>query len=235
MSRSQHRATPQGAVRSSAYYTAQWERCQTASQVCSDLAGATDGSYQPTSGDAGYDIRLVVTAVNLGGHSAPAFSAPVGPVAAGSTPSPSAPGGAALVGSSAQIIGSTDAPLAKTPLSAAERPAAAPPAGSAVLIPVSSMAQLLRRGVSARVDCLTACRIALSVLAPRAGSTRIDLLASATGLGSAARPAQIAAKLSRGAAARLRRAGRASLTVEVSLAGAGGRVSTLMRHLVIHH
>jgi hypothetical protein len=103
------------------------------------------------------------------------------------------------------------------------------------VLPVSSLTQLLRKGVGARVKCLTSCRIALSVLAPHAGSSRIDVLASATRSGSAAAAAQIVAKLTHAAATRLRHAGHASLTVEVGLTGSGGRVSTLVRHLVIRH
>jgi hypothetical protein len=55
----------------------QWQHCN---PTCSNIAGATASTYTPAAGDGGYTIRVLVTATNTGGASAPATSAETGAV-----------------------------------------------------------------------------------------------------------------------------------------------------------
>ena len=59
-------------------YTYQWQQCDSSGQSCFDLGGATSSSYQPTAGDVGHTIGVVVTGTN-GSGSAKANATPVGP------------------------------------------------------------------------------------------------------------------------------------------------------------
>ncbi|HEX8053437.1 MAG TPA: hypothetical protein VF517_10630 [Thermoleophilaceae bacterium] len=59
----------------------QWRRCDSAGDVCTDIAGATGSSYALVPADVGKTIRVVVTASNAGG-SATSTSDPTGTVAA---------------------------------------------------------------------------------------------------------------------------------------------------------
>jgi hypothetical protein len=52
----------------------QWERCDSAGGICVDIAGATGATYTVTSTDVGSTLRVVVTASNAAGTSAPAAS-----------------------------------------------------------------------------------------------------------------------------------------------------------------
>ncbi len=65
-------------------YTYQWQQCDSSGQSCFDLGGATSSSYQPTAGDVGHTIGVVVTGTN-GSGSANANATPVGPVQAAAT------------------------------------------------------------------------------------------------------------------------------------------------------
>jgi len=56
-------------------FSYQWQRCDPGGSLCSDIAGATRSSYQPSATDAGRVVRSVATAVNSGGSSGPATSA----------------------------------------------------------------------------------------------------------------------------------------------------------------
>jgi thermitase len=57
----------------------QWQYCSTANGPCADLDGQTGATYQPVAEDAGYYLRVVVTAQNATGPGT-AASAAVGPV-----------------------------------------------------------------------------------------------------------------------------------------------------------
>jgi uncharacterized repeat protein (TIGR01451 family) len=50
-------------------YTYQWQRCTAASTNCSSIGGATGATYQVTTADVGYALRVTVTASNSGGAS----------------------------------------------------------------------------------------------------------------------------------------------------------------------
>ncbi|HET6509896.1 MAG TPA: hypothetical protein VFG42_24095 [Baekduia sp.] len=72
---------------SGATETYQWQRCTTtATSSCTDIPGATDPSYTPTSDDVGSYLRLVQTATNTDGTAdaasseTPAVVAPPAPV-----------------------------------------------------------------------------------------------------------------------------------------------------------
>jgi hypothetical protein len=62
-------------------YTYQWQRCDADGTNCTDIAGATDGTYTPGPADVGHAIVVVVTATNPGGSTSQA-SEPSTPVAA---------------------------------------------------------------------------------------------------------------------------------------------------------
>jgi hypothetical protein len=55
-------------------YTYQWRRCDSAGNTCSNISAATSGTYTLVHADAGFTIRVVVTATNPYG-STPATSA----------------------------------------------------------------------------------------------------------------------------------------------------------------
>ncbi len=55
-------------------YTYQWRDCNTSGASCSNISGATSGSYTLTSNEVGDTVRIIVTATNAGG-STPATSA----------------------------------------------------------------------------------------------------------------------------------------------------------------
>jgi len=48
-------------------YGQQWQRCDQDGSTCVDIAGATGTRYTPTAADAGFRLKLTVTAVNLAG------------------------------------------------------------------------------------------------------------------------------------------------------------------------
>jgi hypothetical protein len=69
----------------------QWQRCDSAGNLCAAIAGATTASYTVASGaapngDEGSTLRVVVTATNGGGTSAPASSSATSVVSASATP-----------------------------------------------------------------------------------------------------------------------------------------------------
>jgi hypothetical protein len=59
-------------------YAYSWQRCAV---KCRAIAGAASATYTPAEADAGDSLRVAVIAANTAGSSAPAFSAPTGPVA----------------------------------------------------------------------------------------------------------------------------------------------------------
>ncbi|MGN6169803.1 MAG: S8 family serine peptidase [Solirubrobacteraceae bacterium] len=63
-------------------YTYAWQRCDSTGSACAPIGGATAASYTVQAADAGSTIRVAVTAVNAGGSSAPATSAPTAVVSA---------------------------------------------------------------------------------------------------------------------------------------------------------
>jgi len=48
-------------------YGQQWQRCDADGSTCVDIPGATGTRYTPTAADAGFRLKLTVTAVNLAG------------------------------------------------------------------------------------------------------------------------------------------------------------------------
>ena len=48
-------------------YGQQWQRCDQDGSTCVDIVGATGTRYTPTAADAGFRLKLTVTAVNLAG------------------------------------------------------------------------------------------------------------------------------------------------------------------------
>jgi predicted actin-binding protein len=82
-------------------YSYQWQRCDAAGNNCQSIPGATGSSYTPSDSDVGSTIRVVVTATNDAGSSAPVTSAATAvtvPSAPSSTSPPSIPGGGATSG-----------------------------------------------------------------------------------------------------------------------------------------
>jgi len=76
---SEHDGTWTGSPSSHSY---QWQRCDSAGGSCSGISGAVGQSYALASGDVGSTIRVVETASNAVGPSAPATSAQSGVVQA---------------------------------------------------------------------------------------------------------------------------------------------------------
>ena len=70
-------------------YAYQWERCDTTGANCSNVSGATNGSYTLSGADIGHTIRVVVTASSAGG-SAAAQSSQTATVAPPPTPTSAA-------------------------------------------------------------------------------------------------------------------------------------------------
>ena len=62
-------------------YAYQWQRCDTAGANCVDIPGETGSTYTLTPADVGSTIRVLVTAVNDAGSSAPSASPPSGTIA----------------------------------------------------------------------------------------------------------------------------------------------------------
>lgn len=76
-------------------YDYQWQRCDAAGNNCVNVPGATGSTYTPGSGDVGGTIRVIVTASNDAGSSAPATSPPSGvvlPAAPATTGTPTVTG-----------------------------------------------------------------------------------------------------------------------------------------------
>ena len=67
---------PDGAV-----VTYQWTRCSTPGGTYSNITGATSSTYTPTSGYAGYYIKVVITGTTSSGYTGTLTSAYNGPVA----------------------------------------------------------------------------------------------------------------------------------------------------------
>jgi fibronectin type 3 domain-containing protein len=63
----------------------QWQRCDADGSGCTDIAGATERTYEPTAADVGHALRVAVTASNAAGSSA----APSDPTAAVAAVAPS--------------------------------------------------------------------------------------------------------------------------------------------------
>ena len=83
-------------------YEYQWQRCDAAGANCVDIPGETGSTYTLTPADVGSTIRVLVTAVNDAGSSAPSASAP-------SATSPSSPRPTSRSRSSADPPGRPDA------------------------------------------------------------------------------------------------------------------------------
>lgn len=62
-------------------YSYQWQRCSTAT-ACNDVDGATAKTYGVRSADVGFSLRVMVTAHNSSGNSAPVASGPTAEVTA---------------------------------------------------------------------------------------------------------------------------------------------------------
>jgi hypothetical protein len=91
-----------GGVSSYAY---QWRRCDSSGASCAAISGATAASYAVASGDAGFTLRVAVTATNAGG-SATAVSGQTALVAA--APVATAPVNTALPAiSGSAVVGQT--------------------------------------------------------------------------------------------------------------------------------
>jgi hypothetical protein len=73
-------------------YTYQWEDCNSSGTSCTSIAGATIGEYTLTHADIGYTIRVLVTAHNASGLSAPAESVATAVVGPGVPQSPTVEG-----------------------------------------------------------------------------------------------------------------------------------------------
>jgi hypothetical protein len=71
-------------------YSYQWQQCDANGANCHDTAGATGSTYTPTADDVGGTVRVVVTATNAAGTSAPTVSAPIA-IKASSPPVNTAP------------------------------------------------------------------------------------------------------------------------------------------------
>src|SRR5205807_988588 len=48
-------------------YTYQWRDCNSSGASCTNISGATAGTYALTSNDVSHTVRVVVTAANAGG------------------------------------------------------------------------------------------------------------------------------------------------------------------------
>lgn len=68
-------------------FSYQWQSCNPVGGACSDIAGATSPTYTVAEGDVGLEIRVLVTATNGSGSSAPVPSGNVGPIVAAGAPS----------------------------------------------------------------------------------------------------------------------------------------------------
>ena len=66
-------------------YAWQWQRCAPAGGNCTDIGGATQSTYALSAADAGFTLRVVVTAADAAGTSS-AASAPTGTIAAVTVP-----------------------------------------------------------------------------------------------------------------------------------------------------
>ncbi|MET3962075.1 hypothetical protein ABIE44_002009 [Marmoricola sp. OAE513] len=60
-----------------ATFAYQWQRCDAAGNNCADIAGATNATYVLQAADKGLQIRVGVTASNIGGSTPVNYSAPV--------------------------------------------------------------------------------------------------------------------------------------------------------------
>jgi alpha-tubulin suppressor-like RCC1 family protein len=67
-------------------YAYQWLRCNNKGEACSNISGATKGTYASKLADVGATIRVAVTASNAAGSSAPATSAATAVITAATPP-----------------------------------------------------------------------------------------------------------------------------------------------------
>jgi hypothetical protein len=74
-------------------YVYQWRRCDSSGGGCASISGAVAATYQATSSDVGFTLRVVVTASNAGGSTS-ATSAPTAVVTTQPPPPPPAEPGA---------------------------------------------------------------------------------------------------------------------------------------------
>jgi hypothetical protein len=58
-------------------YSYQWQQCDANGTNCHDIAGATNSTFTPDAANVGGTVRVVVTATNDAGTSAPVASAPI--------------------------------------------------------------------------------------------------------------------------------------------------------------
>ncbi len=112
-------------------YTYQWQRCDADGSNCSDIAGATDPTYDLTGDDVGHAVRVVVTATNAVGSAGMAS--------------------ASTAAVTAKATGGGPATPPTTP--PAETPAATPPTADAST-PVASTPAAAPDGVAAAGRCV---------------------------------------------------------------------------------
>lgn len=76
-------------------YKYQWLHCEHEAAECEPISGATEPTYVPTATDVDHDLEVQEIAVNAGGESIPAISAPTAPVLVQTLAvvTPSLPGG----------------------------------------------------------------------------------------------------------------------------------------------
>jgi alpha-tubulin suppressor-like RCC1 family protein len=67
-------------------YAYQWQRCNNKGEACSNISGATKGTYASKLADVGATIRVAVTATNAAGSSAPASSTATAVITAATPP-----------------------------------------------------------------------------------------------------------------------------------------------------
>ncbi|MHB1835788.1 MAG: hypothetical protein ACYCXW_12545, partial [Solirubrobacteraceae bacterium] len=67
-------------------YSYQWEDCTATGADCAPIAGATQPTYTPSTGDVGHALVVLETASNTGGSTGPIASVPTAPASAAPPP-----------------------------------------------------------------------------------------------------------------------------------------------------
>jgi hypothetical protein len=185
------------------FYTVQWLRCSGSPQLCAPIDGATTTTYRTKPGDVGATVRILVTAYNRAGD-ASGYSDLVGPVA-------SSPAKAREVTRHASYPAAPVVSLlAKTSVLA-----------------VHGASDVERHGLRVHAMCRSKCTLAVRVLlAPSHAGGREPLLAAATAHGSANVATAVLIKLSRSAAATLRRSHHGRLLIEIAARNTAGTTAS---------
>ena len=219
--------------------TRAWQRCAADATGCAPT-GIASADYPVTTADVGSRLRVVVSASNAGGSAQAASEPTAVVVAAGEEPPPPPPpppaepepepdpGPAPSGPAPGDPAPATEEEPAPAPVPAALTPVSpAEPAPPVIRMATPRLRTFAARGVVVRVGCAAACSVRAALLAGPAAARSLGLALPRGGLallarGSGAARPSVRLRLPSAVSPRVRRLARLRLTVEVTVAYAGG-------------